>query len=109
MNGVYTHKPWRIAAVFWNGRNFPEVQQFFRDYVGPDKETGIWNEPDEGWPTEKYAYNIVQFYYGDDIEVDPQTWIIVHLDIPADQDPDHQRIQKMDEDEFQRTYDLEAA
>lgn len=84
-NYAYTHKPWPVAGIKWTGHNFPEVEAFVRTYIGPDDETGVRNDPDEGWPTEKFAYNTVQFYAcGDDQEVDPDGWIVVRTDLPAD-------------------------
>ncbi|OKI47272.1 hypothetical protein [Micromonospora sp. CB01531] len=81
---VYTHRPWKVAAIQWTGDNFPEVERFLIDNVGED--CGPRNEPDEGWPHEKYAYNMVQFYaWNGDQEVDPGMWIVVYLglDEPA--------------------------
>ncbi|MGK5677545.1 hypothetical protein [Actinoplanes sp. URMC 104] len=106
---LMTHRPWRIAAIQWTGHNFDEVEQFVRDYIGPDDETGVRNEPDEGWPREKFAYNTVQFtVYGggstDDLDIDPGQWIVVHLDIPADQGSIERVEIVADSDELSRAY-----
>lgn len=107
---LFTHRLWRIAAIKWTGHNFPEIQQFVRDHVGPDDETGVRNEPDEGCPTEKFAYNMVQFdAMGAQrrwhVELDPDRWIVVHLDIPADQDMDNRRVEVLDDDDLRIAYE----
>ena len=67
---IYTHRPWKVAAILWAGTNFPDVEQFLTANVGENCEPR--NESGE--------YNTVQFYaWGDDQEVDPGRWIVVHL------------------------------
>ena len=107
MTSQYIRKPDPVEAIKWTGHNFPEVQQFVRDWIGPDDETGVWNEPDDGWPHERFAYNTVQFTLNfdrgshDDIEVDPGNWIVVHTDFPARHD---ERVEVVDDDRFAATY-----
>lgn len=98
----YIRRPDPVAAIKWTGHNFPEVEQFVRDWIGPDDETGVRNEPDEGWPHERFAYNTVQFTElfddgHDDVEVDPNRWIVVHQDFPAGH---RERVEVLDDDWF---------
>jgi hypothetical protein len=102
---VRRHDP--VAAIKWTGHNFLEVEQFVRDWIGPDDETGIRNEPGEGWPTERFAYNTVQFTVWtddctDDAEVDPDRWIVVHTDFPVGH---RERVEVLDDDLFRRDYE----
>ncbi len=93
---VYTHRPWQVAAIRWTGDNFPDVEQFARDYLGDPDDIGLRNEPDE--------YNMVQFdAWNDDQEVDPGRWIVVDLG-----NPDNPTGQIMWDDEFHAAYE-EAA
>lgn len=91
---IYTHRPWRVAAIEWTGSNFAEVEQFARDYIGdPYNDIGLRNEPDE--------YNMIQFYaWGDDQEVDPGMVIVVPLDAGDDA-----RGETMRADEFRIAYE----
>lgn len=104
----YSRKPDPVAAIKWTGHNFSEVEQFVRDWIGPDDETGIRNEQDEGWPTERFAYNTVQFSlsfdggHTDDIEVDPDCWIVVHHSFPVGND---ERVEVLDDDQFNIHYE----
>lgn len=73
MTDTYVHKPWKVAAILWTGENFAEVERFARDWIGDLDDIGLRNERDE--------YNMVQFYaWGDDQDVDPGRWIVVHRD-----------------------------
>ncbi len=105
---TYIRKADPVEAIKWTGHNFPEVEQFVRDWIGTDYDTGVRNEPDEGWPTEKFAYNMVQFtvYFDrgshDDFEVDPDRWIVVHTALPVGHD---ERVEVVDDDRFTETYE----
>lgn len=105
---AYRRKPDPVAAILWTGYNFPDVEQFFRDWVPAmvADEQGPYNEPDEGWPTERFTYNTVQYYDGDDDRsVDPGNWIIVHTDIPENVDRGIPRIEAVGPDDFRRDYE----
>jgi hypothetical protein len=104
---TYRHQPWRVHAIQWTEDNFEQVAQFVRDYIGPDEDTGIRNEPDGGYPDEPYTYNIVEFTtfgrgHQADVEVDPGEWIVVR-DVPDA--PAFRKVRTMDDDEFRRTYE----
>jgi hypothetical protein len=103
----YVRKPDPVVAIKWTGYNFPEVEQFVRDWIGPDDETGVRNEPDEGWPTDRFTYNTVQFTVvyddsTDDVEVDPGCWIVVHTGFPVGH---QERVEVVDEDRFFATFE----
>lgn len=105
---AYIRKPDPVAAIRWTGRNFPEVEQFVRDWIGPDYDTGVRNEPDEGWPDERFAYNIVQFELvydnsTEDVEIDPGRWIVVHTHFPVGH---RERVEVLSDDDFQIHYQL---
>jgi hypothetical protein len=70
---VYTHRPWRVAAIQWTGDNLDQVKEFLRGNVGAEDETGVRTDPED-------TGRVLQFYgWGDDQEVDPGRWIVVHL------------------------------
>lgn len=106
----YIRKPDPVVAIKWTGHNFADVEQFVRDWVGPDDETDLQNEPDEGWPTERFTYNTVQFttVFDDgsrdveDVEVYQGRWIVVHTDFPVGH---RERVEVLDDDLFRRDYE----
>ena len=72
MSNTFVHKPWKVAAIQWTGDNFVEVKQFIYDWIGDQDATGPRADPDDEFRT-------LQFYaWGDDQEVDPHRWIVVH-------------------------------
>lgn len=80
----YKLKVTEVNAVFWDGTNRQEVVDFLKPYL--DKywqESGPYFSADDHPSCDspncvecKYNYNMVQFYWGDDIEVDECCWIV---------------------------------
>lgn len=101
---IYTHRPWKVAAVQWTGDNFDKIAEFAREYIGDPDEIGLRNEPwSETIGGRTFSSNAVQFYaWGDDQEVDPGWWIVV------DVDTDDRNGSTMDEDDFRIAYQMAA-
>lgn len=70
----YELRPKGVSAIKWTGENRAEVDFFLRGILMPNEGPYFSADEESG---EKYDdYNTVQFYYGDDIEVDPGHWIV---------------------------------
>lgn len=90
----YKIKVTEVDAVFWDGTNRQEVIDFLKPYLaryGDWQESGPYFGADECPSCDSpncqdcnYANNMVQFYWGDDIEVDEKSWIVFSVSPESD-------------------------
>ncbi len=77
---------YRVKAAQWKGNNLEEMQELLRGIVYCDDFSGkpqvyvSYIEPYFLRTGTGGGYNILQFYAGDDFEVDPGLWVVVHED-----------------------------
>lgn len=96
---VYTHKPWRVRAVYWSGSNYGDIERFFADNADafpPDCKPTFDVDP--------ATYTVVQFTaWGRDWELEPRDWLVLHEpgSVPAGE--------VLDDEAFRDAYEAVAA
>lgn len=74
----YQLVPWPVDAIQWTGENRDDIKAFL-DYLD---DPGVHFTADEESGERFDNYNMVLFYaWGDDQEVDPGQWIVVHIGV----------------------------
>lgn len=76
-----------VAAAQWTGHNLDEMKQLLAPYVESNEWDGpeVYSEYIEDFFVRSLdrsigGYNMLKFYAGDDMEVDPGQWVVVYSD-----------------------------
>lgn len=75
-----------VSAAQWTGHNLDEMKKLLKNVVDNNPWDGIEVYVDYIEPYyisslgNRGGYNLLKFYAGDDMEVDPGNWVVVYSD-----------------------------